>query len=157
MRRMFWRRAKTAMHPQINAEGHRSYGCGAVWQGFTLSVIFCAFCGCIFGMVCAQWDRTRATRHDNSSPVPRSGTARFAAVAGHFENIGIHTLCHALRPCRILRRAAAARAEPVAHGIQSDALPSASRIDWQVRSIARRLPSSGTPRTNLRRVVVSLW
>ena len=30
------------MHPQKYAEGHRSYGCGAVWQSFTLSVFFCA-------------------------------------------------------------------------------------------------------------------
>ena len=33
---------KTEMHPQKYAEGHRSYGCGAVWQSFTLSVFFCA-------------------------------------------------------------------------------------------------------------------
>ena len=37
------------------------------------------------------------------------------------------------------------------------ACPSAARVVWQVRSIARRLPSSGTPRITLRRVVVTWW
>ena len=50
---------KTALHPQKNADGHRSLICDAIGSGTDPSVIFCAFLWMSSGLLRAHGERTR--------------------------------------------------------------------------------------------------
>jgi hypothetical protein len=59
---------KTAIHPQKNAEGHRSSFRGAMRRVRDRSVLFCEFLWMYFGMVCAHRLPTRRPGDDSFYP-----------------------------------------------------------------------------------------